>query len=316
MKKIIILLCLGLVISCKSSVENQINKTEISQSEVKEHIAFLTSDALKGRNTGTPGIETAAQYIENVFIKNRIKPYFETYRDTFNVKDIVGYNVVGFIEGSDPKLKNEFVIIGAHYDHIGYAKTVDNDSIANGANDDASGTSAVLALAKYFSKTKNNKRSLIMALFSGEELGLKGSEHLAARLKEQNIDLYTMLNFEMIGVPFKDRDYEAFVSGYDLSNMAEVMNAQIGSNYLGRSDVAVKYNLFKRSDNFAFYEQFKSPCQTISSCDLSNYDYYHHVDDEADKLDYNHMANLVNKMIPAIEHICNSATKEIKMNNE
>jgi Zn-dependent M28 family amino/carboxypeptidase len=316
MKKIGAILCLIVCISCKSSVNSQVKKHEISINQVKEDVEFLTSDELQGRNTGTNGIETAARYIENVFTKNNIKPYFETYRDTFNVKDIVGYNVVGLIEGNDPKLKNEFVIIGAHYDHIGFKTKVDNDSIANGANDNAAGTSAVLALAEYLAKEKMNKRSIIVALFSGEEMGLLGSKHLANKLKERNLNLYTMLNFEMIGVPFKDRDYEAFVTGYDLTNMAQIMNNYIGSNYIGRSEVAIKYNLFKQSDNYAFYQVFNVPCQTISSCDLSNYNYYHHVDDEADKLDYEHMTKLINKMIPAIEHICNSATKEIKMTHE
>ena len=120
----------------------------------------------------------------------------------------------------------------------------------------------------------------------------------------------------MIGVPFKDRDYEAFVTGYDLSNMAQVLNAKIGSNYIGRSEIAVKYNLFRQSDNYAFYKVFKVPSQTISSCDLSNYEYYHHVDDEADKLDYEHMANLINKVIPAIENMSNAPTREIQMTHE
>jgi Zn-dependent M28 family amino/carboxypeptidase len=316
MRKVIPILCLMISFSCKSQVENQILQASININEIKESVEFLTSDDLKGRNTGSEGIEMAASYIESKFKKNLIKPYFKTYRDTFNVKDFVGYNIVGFIEGNDPALKNEIVIIGAHYDHIGLGKKVDNDSIANGANDNAAGTSAVLAFAEYFAQEKTNKRSLIFALFSGEEMGLLGSKHLATRLKEENINLYTMLNFEMIGVPFKDRDYTAFVTGYDLSNMAEVINKYIGLNFIGRSDVAVKYSLFKRSDNYAFYEKFKVPSQTISSCDLSNYDYYHHVDDEADKLDYEHMANLINTMIPAIVQVCNSSTKEIKMNDE
>ncbi len=316
MRNIVAVLFLILFFSCKSSVEGQVKKNEITINQVKESVEFLTSDELQGRNTGTIGIDKAATYIENIFAKNSIKPYFETYRDSFNVNNIVGYNVVGFIEGNDSKLKDEFVIIGAHYDHIGYGKIVDNDSIANGANDNAAGTSAVLALAEYLAKEKSNKRSIIISLFSGEEMGLKGSKHLAEILKEKNLNLYTMLNFEMIGVPFKDRDYEAFVTGYDLSNMAEVMNGYIGSHYIGRSEIAVKYNLFRQSDNYAFYQVFNVPCQTISSCDLSNYEYYHHVDDEADKLDYDHMTKLINKMIPAIEHICNSPTKEIKMNHE
>tara|TARA_R110002049_G_scaffold291880_1_gene476047 strand:- start:3259 stop:3678 length:420 start_codon:yes stop_codon:yes gene_type:complete len=139
---------------------------------------------------------------------------------------------------------------------------------------------------------------------------------LAKKLKNQDIDLYTMLNFEMIGVPFINRGYDAFITGYELSNMSQKINAYTNSNFTGFSKVAKKYNLFAASDNYAFYLEFKLPCQTISSCDLSNYAYYHHVDDEPDKLDYKHMANVVNKVIPAIEKMCNTPTKEIKLNNE
>jgi hypothetical protein len=90
----------------------------------------------------------------------------------------------------------------------------------------------------------------------------------------------------------------------------------MGSNVIGKSEIAVKYSLFKRSDNYPFYEAFKTPCQTISSCDMTNYDYYHHVDDEADKLDYEHMAKMANKLIPAIETLSNTESKEIKINDE
>jgi hypothetical protein len=125
-----------------------------------------------------------------------------------------------------------------------------------------------------------------------------------------------MVNMEMIGVPFVDRDYVAFVTGYDKSNMANKMNEYIGSNIIGYSEISKKYNLFRQSDNYAFYKEFNLPCHTISSCDLSNYDYYHHVDDEADKLDYNHMASLINRIIPGIEKMSNTATKEIVMYEE
>jgi hypothetical protein len=121
----------------------------------------------------------------------------------------------------------------------------------------------------------------------------------------------------MLGVPFTDgRDYDVFLTGYDLSNMADKMNSYSGTKVVGQSEVAVKYQLFKRSDNYAFYEAFKLPSQTISSCDLTNFDFYHHVDDEADKMDYEHMASVSNKLIPIIEGVCNSETQEIKMNDE
>ncbi|WP_298530608.1 M28 family peptidase [uncultured Algibacter sp.] len=314
MNRIIYVVALLLVFSCGGQEKSKL--ITITPDDVKSTVAYLASDDLAGRDTGSEGIEKAAVYIETIFKKNKIKPYFETYRDNFKVDSLDAFNVVGFIEGSDAKLKNEFVVIGAHYDHIGYGKTVDGDSIANGANDNAAGTSAVIALAKYFSIKKNNKRSIIFSLFSAEEKGLLGSKHLAKRLKAENLNLYTMVNFEMIGVPFKDRDYEAFVTGFDMSNMAERINAYTKSNVIGKSEVAIKYSLFKRSDNYPFYQEFKVPCQTISSCDMSNFDYYHHVDDEVDKLDYQFMASLINKLIPAIETMTNTTTKEIMMNNE
>jgi len=319
MKHLLTLLILIFAVSCKSS-----KTITITSDQVKETVTFLTSDDLMGRNTGTEGIDQAATFIENKFKTFGIKPYFESYRDNFKADSLDAFNIVGFIEGNDPKLKDEVIILGAHYDHIGTGKSIiksggrltDTDSIANGANDNAAGTSAVIAMANYFATKKNNRRSIMFVLFSAEELGLLGSKHLAKKLKGQGINLYTMVNFEMIGVPFTDRDYVAFVSGYDLSNMALKINEYVGNNLIGSSEVAKKYNLFKQSDNYAFYQEFGLPCQSISSCDLSNYDYYHHVDDEADKLDYNHMVSLINKVIPALEKMCNTPTKEIVMYEE
>lgn len=285
----------------------------ITSIELKETVEFLASDELKGRNTGTEGIEQAASYIENKFKSYKLKPYFETYRDSFKVGEKNAYNIIGFLEGNDEKLKEEVIILGGHYDHIGYGKAVGTDSIANGANDNAAGTSAVLALAKYFTKTKSNGRSLMFVLFSAEEMGLLGAKHLAKKLKTEEINLYTLLNFEMIGVPFTDREYVAFVTGYESSNMADKINEYAGANLVGLSEVAKQYQLFKASDNYPFYEEFKLPSQTISSCDLSNYDYYHHVKDEADQLDYEHMASLMNKMLPVIERMSKTPTKEITL---
>ncbi len=313
MKNIALTLTVLLVFSCKAQENKSIT---ISSDEVEEFVSFLASDDLSGRETGTQGIEDAATYIEKQLTSFGVKPYYETYRDNYKAKGRDAFNVIGFIEGNDPKLKNEVVILGAHYDHLGKGKTVENDSIANGANDNASGTATVLSMAKYFGAIKNNKRSIIFTLYSGEEMGLLGSKHLAERLKNENVNLYTMINFEMLGVPFKDRDYQVFVTGYDLSNMAEVLNKYAGNKLVGKSDEAVKFSLFKRSDNYSFYKQFKMPAQTISSCDLTNFDFYHHVDDEANIMDYNHMASAINNLFPAMEGIINAPTQEIKMNNE
>jgi len=280
-------------------------------------VGFLAADNVEGRDTGSHGIEQAALYIEKKLLSYDVTPYFSTYRDSFKINDLEAYNIVGYLEGIDSILKKEVVLIGAHYDHIGFrARPVTNDTIANGANDNASGTATVLAMAKYFGATKNNKRSIIFALFTAEELGLRGSRHLAERLSTEKLNLYTMINFEMMGVPFLDRDYQVFATGHDLSNMAEVLNKYAGNKLVGKSEEAAKFNLFKRSDNYAFYEQFNIAAQTISSCDLTNFDFYHHVDDESDKLDYEHMASVVNKFLPTLERMINSEVQEIKMNNE
>ena len=314
MKNIFLLLLIIGILGCKATN----NPKNITANELNQIVNYLASDSLEGRDTGSEGIEKAAIYIEDYLKNLGIKPYYETYRDWYKVKDMDAFNVIGVIEGHDPVLKNEVVILGAHFDHIGYrVKPFEGDFIGNGANDDASGTATVMALAKQLAALNNNKRTIMLALYSGEEMGLLGSKHLAQRLKSENINLYTMLNFEMLGVPFlEDRGYDVLLTGYELSNMAAKINDYTGLNLAGKSEVAVKYNLFKRSDNYAFYEEFNLPCQTISSCDLTNYDYYHHADDEADKLDYEHMAKVVNKLVPAIEAISNTDTQEIKMNHE
>lgn len=288
----------------------------VTSEELKASVTYLASDELEGRNTGSKGIAKAADYIEAQLKSYGVKPYFETFRDNYTIGDIKAFNVIGYVEGSDPVLKNEVIILGAHYDHIGFGKVVEGDSIANGANDDASGTAAVMAMARYFATKKTNKRSIMFTLYSGEEMGLKGSMHLAERLKEAKVNIYTMINFEMIGVPMQDKTYDAYFTGFDLSNMASKLNEYADSNLLGLLPQAKEYKLFYRSDNYSFYKFFKKPCHAISTFDFTNYDYYHHVDDESDKMNYEFMANLVNKMLPAFETMSNTPTKEIVMNNE
>ena len=168
-------------------------------------------------------------------------------------------------------------------------------------------------MAKYFAETKSNKRSILFVLFSAEEKGLLGSKHLSAQLKKANLDLYAMINFEMIGVPMKNRSYKAYISGYDLSNMAEKINEATKTETIGLLPKAKSFNLFKRSDNYPFYEDFKVPAQTISTFDFENYDYYHHVDDEPELMDYDFMASLLNELKPAIVHFTNTPSKELKM---
>ncbi len=321
MKNIFLLLLLIATLGCKATNDPK----NISPNDLYEIVNHLAADSLTGRRAGSEGIDFAATYIENYFHSIGVQPYYSTYRDNFKIGSLDAFNVIGVLEGTNPLLKQEVVILSAHYDHIGVGQSIkkfggrltDVDSLANGANDNASGVATVLSLAKHFAAEKNQSRTIMFVLFAGEEFGLVGSNHLSERLKNEGLNLYTLINFEMMGVPFTDgRDYDVFLSGFELSNMAEKINLYSSSNVLGKSEVAVKYQLFKRSDNYPFYVAFNVPCQTISSCDMTNYDFYHHADDEADKLNYEHMAKVVNTLIPAVGTIANSPTKEIRMNEE
>ncbi|MFK7833007.1 MAG: M28 family peptidase [Winogradskyella sp.] len=328
MKKIFSIAMFALLVSCvaiqrgadgepgKPGADAYGPAPKITKEAIRANMEYLASDALGGRATGTEGLEKAAVFIETYLQKNNIKPYFETYRDSFKLNDLDGYNIVGVVEGNDPKLKNEFIILGGHYDHIGNGKVVEGDSIANGANDDASGTLAAMEFGRYFAKTKINKRSILITLYDAEEMGLKGSAHLAARLKKEGINAYTMINFEMIGVPRAATEVMAYMSGYERSNFAETLNTYAGEEVVGFFPKAKDFNLFMRSDNFPFYKELQIPAHAISTFDFTNFDYYHHVDDEADKMDYDHMLNFINKMIPALEGMMNAPTKEVVLKDE
>ncbi|PKB41870.1 peptidase M28-like protein [Cellulophaga sp. RHA19] len=319
MKKTFYFLGFLAIVSCSSRAQEVTvdNKTATTAAEVEKIVAFLASDDLQGRMSGTEGIAEAATFIENNFKSNGVKPYFSSYKDTltnFDASKGVAYNIVGYIEGTDPKLKNEVIILGAHYDHIGSAKADGDDVIANGANDNASGTSAVMEFARYFGKTKANKRSIIFALFSAEEMGLLGSKHLAKKLKKENLNLYAMLNFEMIGIPMQNKDYLTYLTGFNESNLAKISNNYAGENIAGFLPKAGEFRLFMRSDNYPFHQEFNVPSQTYSTFDFTNFEHYHKVGDEPSVMDFNHMASLINKFVPVIKGIVNSDTKEIKYN--
>ena len=189
----ITLIASAFVISCDSA--KNVTKTDVTSTKievvknaffidsltVKKHLYTLASDEMEGRKSGTPGIEKAAKYIENEFKRIGLSTFedLETYRQTFNFKprkgkeEITSANIIGVLEGKSKK--DEYVIISAHYDHLGNEGKGD-DKIYNGANDDASGVTGVLALAEYFKKV-GNERTIVFAAFTGEEMGLIGSTH-------------------------------------------------------------------------------------------------------------------------------------------
>ena len=297
----------------KSNSRKALGGKFTDSTHMKDLVYFLASDEMKGRETGSSEIRSAAAFIEMLFTQNKLQPLYTRYRDTLQNSKAIAYNMVGLLPGRDADLKDEYILIGAHYDHIGLVKGINGDSIANGANDNASGTATVLELARYFGQKKNNKRSLIFALFSAEEKGLLGSRHLAGRLKKEGIDLYLMLNFEMTGVPMNTEDYQVYITGFTKSNLSEVANALVPDDPIGFLPAEESYSLFQRSDNYPFYDAFEVPSHTFCTFDFTNYAHYHKATDEAEELDYVHMSDLVNKMIPIVEGLTNSADQTVKL---
>jgi hypothetical protein len=322
MKKILSTLFIASILVACGSQNKQLNTMDKAISNVNKNteirmpkasavqialdVEYLASDDLEGRDTGSEGIEKAAIYISERFEEMGIKPYKGSYMDHFTAQDKEAFNVVGVFPGSDKDLINEVIVVGAHYDHIGFQQAVAGDSIANGANDNATGTASVLAIANNFKKLDFNRRTVVFALFSAEEKGLLGSKHLAKRMKKEGMNVVAMLNFEMTGTPMVDRPYVAYLTGHDTSNMAAVFNKENNERLVtGKLDQAAKFNLFMRSDNYPFFEEFNVPSQTFSTFDFTNFDHYHKVGDETSQVNTTHMAQVVDAVMPGIFKVVN-----------
>jgi Zn-dependent M28 family amino/carboxypeptidase len=208
-------------------------------------------------------------------------------------------NVAGYLPGRDAAHAAEKVIFSGHYDHLGIIKPVAGDSIANGADDDASGTTAVVALAEYFKKRKDNARSLIFVAFTAEEIGGFGSKYFSKQLDAK--ELTAMFNIEMIGKPAKFGPNTAFITGYEKTDFGRLLQANLkGTKFKFEPDPYPEQNLFYRSDN-ATLAQLGVPAHTISTDQIPTDKLYHSVDDEVSSLD-------VKNMTAVIEAIAQSAS--------
>lgn len=211
-------------------------------------------------------------------------------KGTQKTESITMTNVVGMIEGT--KQKEEMVLFSGHYDHIGIRAAVDGDSISNGADDDASGTTAVIALADYYKKQKPSNRTLIFVAFTAEEIGGYGSRHFSQQLNPDKV--VAMFNIEMIGKPSKWGQNQAFITGYERSNFGEILNKNLeGTVYKFHPDPYIKQNLFYRSDN-ATLARLGVPAHTISSTDdIDSPKYYHTVHDEVEIMDLKNITSMI-----------------------
>lgn len=198
-------------------------------------------------------------------------------------------NVVGVLPGKSKK--DEYVIFSGHYDHLGVGKPVNGDSIYNGANDDAAGTTAVIMLAKYFKQLNNNERTIVFAAFTAEEVGEFGSQYFSKQFDPDKV--MAMFNIEMIGTESKWGKNSAYITGYDKTNMGEMLQKNLeGTGFTFYPDPYTTQNLFYRSDN-ATLARLGVPAHTISTSKMDSEPNYHKVTDEISTLDMDNMAMII-----------------------
>lgn len=214
-----------------SAQKAQVARVDALETNLRKHVAYLASDKLEGRRTGEKGATYAADYIANQFARMRLKPGARSangkpsYMQPFSYTPVrgphttpadptapaakpapeakSGYNVIGILDGRDKLLKNEVIVIGAHYDHLGRggqgSLAVNSTEIHHGADDNASGSAAILELARQFAKEKKNKRTIIFIAFSGEEDGLFGSKYYVNNPVFPLEKTVAMINLDMVG---------------------------------------------------------------------------------------------------------------------
>ncbi|GAA4392963.1 M20/M25/M40 family metallo-hydrolase [Hymenobacter koreensis] len=208
-----------------------------------------------------------------------------------SIKQIEIRNVVGVLPGRDKDRAAEQVVFSAHYDHIGIMAPTAGDSIANGADDDASGTTAVVALAEHFKKQKKNARTLVFVAFTAEEIGGFGSQYFSKQLDPAKVT--AMFNIEMIGKISKFGPNAAFITGFDKSDFGPILQRNLaGTMFKFEPDPYPEQQLFYRSDN-ATLARLGVPAHSISTAPIPTDKLYHSVDDEVESLDLKNMTAVI-----------------------
>ncbi len=236
-----------------------------------------------------------------VFGKSSVSQF--SVKATQKIESLKMINVVGQLEGKTKP--DEMVVFSGHYDHIGILQPVDGDSIANGADDDASGTTAVIELARYFKKMNNNNRTLIFAAFTAEEIGGFGSQYFSKQLSADKV--VAMFNIEMIGKPSKWGQNFAFITGYERSDFGEILKKNLaGTQFEFKPDPYPEQDLFYRSDN-ATLARLGVPAHTISTDQIDIDQLYHSVNDEVESLDIKNITSSIRAIALSAKSIISGA---------
>ncbi len=300
------------------------------------YMQILAADSMEGRRTGTSGSARAARFIEERFraagleaagdsgfyqrvpmrrsetsrgrVRLRVLDSWAAF-DSLPAKErLVEVNVVGLLRGSDPVLRDEYVLVTAHYDHVGIGRPVDGDSIYNGADDNASGTAALIRIAETLAASVSAPaRSVVFAAMTGEELGLLGTRWYVSDPSVSLERTVANLNIEMIARPDSAIGFgRAWLTGFERTTMGEML-ATAGLPI--EPDPRPEQSYYRRSDNIAF-AKLGIPAHTLSS--FGQHADYHTPDDESDLADPEHVEALLRLATEAVRLLAEGDAPEWK----
>jgi Peptidase family M28 len=313
----------------------------INAVSMRGHLSFISSDLLEGRNTPSRGLDIAAEYIAAQFRRAGLEPagddgYFQTANwslpagassATINVRvpapaetPVRVRNVAGILRGSDPTLKETYVIVSAHYDHLGVRQGCDRqkeDCIYNGANDDGSGTVGVVEMAAALSRLNPRpRRSVLFVTFFGEEKGLLGSRYYGRHPLVPLARTVAQVNLEQIGRTDDSEGSQvgtAAVTGFDYSDLGATLEragALVGVKFYKHPTKSDAY--FARSDNQSLADA-GVPAHTVGVA--FEFPDYHGVGDEWPKVDFANMERVVRAVALGVLTVADS-TSEPRWNEQ
>jgi hypothetical protein len=274
---------------------------------MEEVVRYLASPDLEGRKINTRGDSLAIQYLVNQFEILDVKPFFNQYAQLFcgrsiftaTKEELCSKNVVGFVEGSDPKLKDQYILVCAHFDHLGKVKNV----YFPGANDNASGTATVLYLANYF-KNNPTKRSIIFACFAGEEVGFLGSGNFIKSFTEPLKKIKYVMNLDMVG---NYNEGGLCIMGTETSKLLDLIVKKISNKEhikTNNSDLL----FLNGSDHYLFYSKNIPFLCFNTGMDSEN---YHRPKDIANHIDFRGMDTVAKFVQTVIEALGNDSKEPV-----
>ncbi|MBK5098816.1 MAG: M20/M25/M40 family metallo-hydrolase [Gemmatimonadetes bacterium] len=297
-------------------------------------MSVLAADSLEGRRAGSEGSRIAGRLIAEQFElagleavgdsgffqrvplrlvntssgrpRTRSLSSWAEFDSLPPAERVVETNVIGVMPGSDPELRGEYVLVTAHFDHVGIGRPVETDSIYNGADDDASGVVGLIEIARALASAPP-RRTVVFAAMAGEELGLLGTRWYVDHPAVPLAATVASLNLEMIGRPDTAiGPGRAWLTGYERTSMGPEFTA---AGLAVDPDPRPGQSFYERSDNIAF-ARIGIPAHTLSSFGLHSD--YHSPDDEVERIDFDHLESVIAVAAEAVRLLADGPAPEWK----